>query len=113
MGGRASDDAYERAAIGTREQDETQTPCCYPHLPDAIFATTGRAARAGSSSSAYVRLWRSAGNGGGGAVAALVAATEENVRSSCPPVNEPLETRGRTHVVVGRAAAYVGAGRPA
>jgi len=41
LGGCASDANVQ--AIGTREQDEAQTPCCYPHLPDGVCVRYVRA----------------------------------------------------------------------
>lgn len=81
LGGCASDANVQ--AIGTREQDEAQTPCCYPHLPDGIYVRYVRAftTRRGVPSRWHRRC----------STAFLILITV--ARSSHPPINDRLTAR--------------------
>jgi len=71
-------------AIGTREQDEAQTPCCYPHLPDGVCVRYVRAftTRRGVVPSRWHRRC---------STAFLISATV--ARSSHPPISDRLTVR--------------------
>jgi len=82
LGGCASDANVQ--AIGTREQDEAQTPCCYPHLPDGLCVRYVRAftTRRGVVPSRWYRCC---------STAFLISATV--ARSSHPPISDRLTAR--------------------
>jgi len=81
LGGCASDANVQ--AIGTREQDEAQTPCCYPHFPDGVCVRYVRAftTQRGVPSRWHRRCWTTF----------LISITV--ARSSHPPISDRLTAR--------------------
>jgi len=82
LGGCASDANVQ--AIGTREQDEAQTPCCYPHLPDGVCV---RYVRAFTTQRGVPSRWHRR------CCTAFLISIITMARSSHPPISDRLTAR--------------------